>query len=258
MISTGCSTAAGGRHRQNIAAGLQSSFCGKNATFYGRVSSARAASYGTYPLIAPTGAGCRPLPCASSSARGPRAPDVTPDVRDARRNLLYDTTVDNMADPSIFVTYHDAQAYPEYRIRFTQSNPAQGHPQAGQKRPAGYKPNLLEGVEDVKPRAASIDAQPQQQQQQQQPPQRVAPAPVPQPVAQPVAQPAPMVQIPAGRAGRGDEAPDGRLLQASAGRRFPAAPRCGLRFCLPAAGHRPMFSSIPLFSLPPFPDHRML
>ena len=82
---------------------------------------------------------------------------LTPDVRDARRNLLYDTTVDNMADPSIFVTYHDAQAYPEYRIRFTQSNPAQGHPQAGQKRPAGYKPNLLEGVEDVKPRAPSID-----------------------------------------------------------------------------------------------------
>ena len=139
---------------------------------------------------------------------------LTPDVRDARRNLLYDTTVDNMADPSIFVTYHDAQAYPEYRIRFTQSNPAQGHPQAGQKRPAGYKPNLLEGVEDVKPRAASIDAQPQQQQ-----PQRVAPAPVaPAPVAQPVA-PARqqfMVQIPAGVAPGAVmtvRAPDGRLLQ---------------------------------------------
>ena len=137
---------------------------------------------------------------------------LTPDVRDARRNLLYDTTVDNMADPNIFVTYHDAQAYPEYRIRFTQSNPAQGHPQAGQKRPAGYKPNLLEGVEDVKPRASSIDAQPQQQQ-----PQRVAPAPVPQPVAQPVAQRQQfMVQIPAGVAPGAVmtvRAPDGRLLQ---------------------------------------------
>ena len=131
---------------------------------------------------------------------------LTPDVRDARRNLLYDTTVDNMADPSIFVTYHDAQAYPEYRIRFTQSNPAQGHPQAGQKRPAGYKPNLLEGVEDVKPRAASIDAQPQ--------PQQVAPAPVPQPVA-PARQQF-MVQIPAGVAPGAVmtvRAPDGRLLQ---------------------------------------------
>ena len=138
---------------------------------------------------------------------------LTPDVRDARRNLLYDTTVDNMADPSIFVTYHDAQAYPEYRIRFTQSNPAQGHPQAGQKRPAGYKPNLLEGVEDVKPRAASVDA-PQQPQQ----PQQVAPAPVaPAPVAQPVAQRQQfMVQIPAGVAPGAVmtvRAPDGRLLQ---------------------------------------------
>ena len=61
-----------------------------------------------------------------------------------------------MADPSIFVTYHDAQAYPEYRIRFTQARPAQGHPRAGQARPPGYRPNLLEGVEDVS--SGSIDA----------------------------------------------------------------------------------------------------
>ena len=72
---------------------------------------------------------------------------LTPDVRDARRNLLYDTTVDNMADPSIFVTYHDAQAYPEYRIRFNQANPARGHPKARQPEPGGYRRNWLEGVE---------------------------------------------------------------------------------------------------------------
>jgi poly [ADP-ribose] polymerase 10/14/15 len=196
--------------------GFNRSFCGKNATFYGKgVYFARDAKYSTYPLY------CRPDPQGVQSIFLVRAvvgqyckgvkDALTPDVRDARRNLLYDTTVDNMADPSIFVTYHDAQAYPEYRIRFTQSNPAQGHPQAGQKRPAGYKPNLLEGVEDVKPRAASIDAQPQ--------PQRVAPAPVaPAPVAQPVA-PARqqfMVQIPAGVAPGAVmtvRAPDGRLLQ---------------------------------------------
>jgi len=35
-------------------------------------------------------------------------------------NQLYDTTVDNMGDPSIFVTYHDAQAYPEYLVKFSQ------------------------------------------------------------------------------------------------------------------------------------------
>jgi len=35
-------------------------------------------------------------------------------------SILFDTTVDNMANPSIYVTYHDAQAYPEYLVRFRQ------------------------------------------------------------------------------------------------------------------------------------------
>ena len=39
---------------------------------------------------------------------------VTPAMRNALKNQLYDSTVDNVNDPSIFVTYHDAQAYPEY------------------------------------------------------------------------------------------------------------------------------------------------
>ena len=38
---------------------------------------------------------------------------LTPRVRDSRTNMLYDTTVDDEFDPSIYVTYHDAQAYPE-------------------------------------------------------------------------------------------------------------------------------------------------
>ena len=32
-----------------------------------------------------------------------------PDVVDATTNRLYDTTVNNLANPEIFVTYHDAQ-----------------------------------------------------------------------------------------------------------------------------------------------------
>ena len=36
---------------------------------------------------------------------------LTPDVRDGLN--LYDTTVNDVKNPSIFVTYHDAQAYPE-------------------------------------------------------------------------------------------------------------------------------------------------
>ena len=33
-------------------------------------------------------------------------------------SLHYDTTVDNPNDPSIFVTYYDSQAYPEYLVTF--------------------------------------------------------------------------------------------------------------------------------------------
>jgi len=49
--------------------------------------------------------------------RGKRDQPV-PDVRSGSE--LYDATVDSMANPSIFVTYHDAQAYPEYVIAFSQ------------------------------------------------------------------------------------------------------------------------------------------
>jgi len=40
----------------------------------------------------------------------------TPDVRHGTD--LYDSTVDNVNTPQIFVAYHDAQAYPEYLITF--------------------------------------------------------------------------------------------------------------------------------------------
>ena len=34
---------------------------------------------------------------------------------------LYDCTVNDINDPSIFVCYHDAQAYPDYMVHFTQN-----------------------------------------------------------------------------------------------------------------------------------------
>ena len=40
---------------------------------------------------------------------------LTPDIRDVKTQSLYDSTVDDVSDPSIFVTYHDAQVYPEVR-----------------------------------------------------------------------------------------------------------------------------------------------
>merc|ERR1711903_129341 len=57
---------------------------------------------------------------------------LTPEVRDAAKNLLYDSTVDTDPgkEPSIYVTYHDAQAYPEYLIKFSQTNVPKAHPSA--------------------------------------------------------------------------------------------------------------------------------
>ena len=33
-------------------------------------------------------------------------------------HLLYDTTVNNAKNPTVFVAYHDDQAYPEYILTF--------------------------------------------------------------------------------------------------------------------------------------------
>jgi len=45
-----------------------------------------------------------------------RQDQPTPDVR--KGTDLYDSTVDDVKKPEIFVTYHDAQAYPEYLVKF--------------------------------------------------------------------------------------------------------------------------------------------
>ena len=52
-----------------------------------------------------------------------RSDQFVPDLRPGT-SVRYDSTVgllgkDTLADPSIYVTYHDGQAYPEYLIRFT-------------------------------------------------------------------------------------------------------------------------------------------
>ena len=119
---------------------------------YGKgVYFARDASYSTYPLYSPPDAQGWQTVFAVRCVVGEWSQGVrdglTPGVRDDRMNLLYDTTVDDMKKPSIFVTYHDAQAYPEYRIRFNQANPARSHPRARQPEPGGYRRNWLEGVE---------------------------------------------------------------------------------------------------------------
>ena len=43
---------------------------------------------------------------------------LAPSIRQG--NILYDSTVDNVSNPCMYITYHDAQAYPEYLIKFRQ------------------------------------------------------------------------------------------------------------------------------------------
>ena len=43
---------------------------------------------------------------------------LTPAVR--YENQLYDSTVDDVQRPSIYVTYNDAQVYPDILIKFSQ------------------------------------------------------------------------------------------------------------------------------------------
>lgn len=102
---------------------------------YGKgVYFARDASYSAHPIYAvPDKKGhqymmaCRVV--VGEYCMG-RQDALTPDVRDHKSHSLYDSTVglkgnDTMTRPTIFVTYHDAQAYPEYLITFKSSGDVQ-------------------------------------------------------------------------------------------------------------------------------------
>jgi poly [ADP-ribose] polymerase 10/14/15 len=49
---------------------------------------------------------------------------VEPPIRDQKNLILYDSVVDITKKPSIFVIFHDAQAYPEYLVSFRMSTAA--------------------------------------------------------------------------------------------------------------------------------------
>jgi poly [ADP-ribose] polymerase 10/14/15 len=108
-----------------LQSGFNRSFCGKNATFYGKGAYfARDSSYSAQPAYCTpdTNGVQRVFLCkvaVGSYCLGKKdAP--APDIKEG--STLYDSTVDNMRDPSIYVTYHDGQAYPDYLLEFTQPN----------------------------------------------------------------------------------------------------------------------------------------
>jgi len=106
-----------------IEMGFNRSFAGKNATAYGKgVYFASSASYSSSTQYSkPNASGVQNMflvrVVVGEYCQGKRD-QLVPDVR--KGNLLYDATVNNQANPSIFVTYHDAQAYPAYLIKFKQ------------------------------------------------------------------------------------------------------------------------------------------
>jgi len=104
-----------------IQQGFNRGFAGKNATVFGKgVYFARDSSYSSSKTYSPPDRNgvqqmflCRVL--AGYDCMGVQD-QVVPNMRDASRHILYDTTTNG--DKSIFVTYHDAQQYPEYLVRF--------------------------------------------------------------------------------------------------------------------------------------------
>jgi poly [ADP-ribose] polymerase 10/14/15 len=105
------------------AQGFNRSFAGKNATMFGKgVYFARGSYYSARTTYSkPDAQGvqrmllCRVAVGAYCKGEKDR---MIPDERDTGKGVLFDTTVENLADPFIFVTYHDAQAYLEYIVKF--------------------------------------------------------------------------------------------------------------------------------------------
>lgn len=127
--------------------GFNRSFCGKNATFYGKgVYFARDSAYSVKPHYAiPDSDGHQYMfltRVVVGAHHEGRKDLLTPDVRYPDDDILYDSTTkgfklgfrdtpwitrdDPPDDPQIFVTYHDAQAYPEYLVKFKQGSDQRG------------------------------------------------------------------------------------------------------------------------------------
>ncbi|XP_076602870.1 poly(ADP-ribose) polymerase family member 14-related sequence 1 isoform X2 [Chaetodon auriga] len=103
--------------------GFNRSYAGKNATCYGKGTYfAVHASYSasnTYSRPNQNGEKCMYLCRVLTGDYTTGAQNmVVPPAKSATSIQKYDSVVDNMARPSMFVIFHDSQAYPEYLISF--------------------------------------------------------------------------------------------------------------------------------------------
>ena len=133
--------------------GFNRSFCGKNATMYGKgVYFARDASYSTYPFYSQRDASDVQSIFLARVVVGEYCRGVkdalTPAERDATTHALYDSTVDDPQNPNIFVTYKDGQAYPEYLVKFKQDGNPSSFPATGKPAPPDYRPNVFDDCYD--------------------------------------------------------------------------------------------------------------
>ncbi|KAL5022101.1 hypothetical protein ScPMuIL_001256 [Solemya velum] len=103
--------------------GFNRSYCGKNATAYGEgVYFASDASYSCSTTYArPDSRGNQRVyqskVLTGEYTRGKQGLRVAP-YKDAAKHILFDCVVGGGGTPSIFVIFHDTQAYPEYLITF--------------------------------------------------------------------------------------------------------------------------------------------
>jgi len=105
--------------------GFNRSFAGKNATKYGKgVYLAKTAFY-SQNYAKPSAKGkSHMLLVRAAVGKYALGTDsmVAPPPRTDREHQLHDSTVNHVSKPTIFVTYHDAQAYPEYLVTFSETN----------------------------------------------------------------------------------------------------------------------------------------
>ena len=141
------------RHRQDHPRRFQPLVRRQERDEYGKgVYFARDACYSTYPLYSQRDANDVQSIFLARVVVGEYCLGVqdaiTPDVRDAATSALYDSTVDNVRDPSIFVTYNDGQAYPEYLVKFKQDGNPPSHPATGKPAHRHYRPNVFSDCYD--------------------------------------------------------------------------------------------------------------